>query len=82
MIDFSRRDLFELNGAICEMGPLFEVAYSVEWLSRNGSYLAAHQVVDQFLQEVGDDQEQYLPLAKLLRERIDESQKVLEEIAQ
>jgi len=82
MIDFSRRELVELNGKIYEMGPLFDFVHSIEHLSGEGFYSEARRAVDQFLQEVGDDQEQYLPLAKLLREGIDESQKVLEEIAQ
>ena len=74
MIDFSERELFELDGVICEMGPLFEVVYSVVYHSRNGAYLEANRVIDQFSQEVRDNLEQYLPLIESLRKEINEFQ--------
>ena len=75
MKDFSERKLFELSGLICEMGPLFEVVYSVVYHSRKGAYLEANRVINRFSQEVRDNLEQYLPLIESLREEINKLQK-------
>ena len=82
MIDFSRRELVELNGKIYEIGPLFEFVHSIEHLSGEGFYSEARRAVDQFSQEVRRDKGKYSLLIESLHKGIDKSQKVLEEIAQ